>query len=129
MQNYTLTLTKEIGKLWILEDIKPFHKNFNQFFNENLGHDIGKVMTSGCTNHVLDILAGEDRKMNVQVSLTDERAELPGCVEFELVKTGSLAARYLVNNCPGMPQLEAWVNDPARIIFKAYPRFAYIKKI
>lgn len=126
--NHTLTLTKEIGKLWILKDINPFRKNFNQFFNENLGHDIGKLMTCGCTNYVLDILAGEDKNMVIDFRMAQERMELPGFVEFELIEPGSLAAKYYVNNCPGKPQLQAWVNDSVKVIFKEYPKFAYIQK-
>lgn len=126
--NHTLTLTKEIGKLWILKDINPFRKNFNQFFNENLGHDIGKLMTCGCTNYVLDILAGEDKNMVIDFRMAQERVELPGFVEFELIEPGSLTAKYHVNNCPGKPQLQAWVNDSVKVIFKEYPKFAYIQK-
>ena len=55
-KNYTLTFTKEIGKLWILKDFTPLGKNFARFFDENLGHDIGKLMTVGCPNYVLDRL-------------------------------------------------------------------------
>jgi hypothetical protein len=33
-----------------------------------------------------------------------------------------------VNNCPGKPQLEAWVNGSIREIIKTFPAFAYIKK-
>lgn len=127
-KNYTLTLTKEIGKLWILKDVDPFRKNFERFFNEDLGHDIGKLMTCGCTNFVLDILAGEDKKMVIDIRMAAERIELPGYVEFELVETGTLAAQYLVNGCPGMPQLQAWLNHSAKVIFKEYPKFAYIRR-
>jgi len=128
-RNHTLTLTKEIGKLWILKDIEPFRKNFERFFDDNLGHDIGKLTTCGCTNYVLDILAGEDKTMVIDFRMAQERVELPGFVEFELVEPGSLAAMYHVNNCPGMPQLKAWVNDSVRVIFNEYPKFAYIKRV
>lgn len=127
--NYTLTLTKEIGNLWILKDINPFRTNFERFFDEKLGHDIGKLMTCGCTNYVLDILAGEDKKMVIDFRMAHDRVELPGFVEFELVEPGRLAAKYHVNNCPEKPQLQAWVNDSARVIFKEYPKFAYIKRL
>ena len=127
-KNYTLTLTKEIGKLWILKDIHPFRKNFELFFDQDLGHDIGRVMTCGCTNHVLDILAGEEKRIEIDFRTAKERMDLPGYVEFELVKPCSLAAEYLVNNCPGRPQMQAWVNASVRQIFREYPAFAYIKK-
>ena len=51
-KNYTLTFTKETGKLWILKDFAPLGKNFARFFDENLGHDIGKLITVGCPNYV-----------------------------------------------------------------------------
>lgn len=60
-KNYTLTFIKETGKLWILKDFAPLGKNFERFFEENLGHDIGKLSSVGCPNYVLDILAGEVR--------------------------------------------------------------------
>lgn len=127
--NHTLTLSREMGRLWILKDIKPFRKNFERFFEENLGHDIGKLVTCGCPNYVLDILADEDKKMDIDFRMAQERVELPGFVEFELVETGNQAAKYHVNDCPGKPQLEAWVSDSFKQIFKEYPRFAYIKKM
>lgn len=127
-KNYTLTLTKEIGKLWILKDIDPFRKNFERFFDEDLGHDIGKLMTCGCTNYVLDILAGEEKKMLIDLRIASERVDMPGYVEFELKDPCRLAAKYHVNNCPGKPQLQAWVSSSAKEILREYPAFAYIKK-
>lgn len=128
-KNYTLTLTKEIGKLWILKDFAPLGKNFERFFEENLGHDIGKLVSIGCPNYVLDILAGEDKKMEIELKVAAEREELPGFVEFELVAPYRLSAKYYVNNCPGKPQLEAWVSNTAKDFLKEYPAFAYIRKI
>lgn len=43
------------------------------------------------------------------------------------MRTGE-SARYYVNNCPGKPQLEAWISSACKQIFKEYPAFAYIKK-
>lgn len=126
--NYTLTLTKEIGKLWILKDVEPFRKDFERFFEEDLGHDIGKLMTCGCTNYVLDILSGGDKKMQLEIRMSSERLDLPVHVEFERVKSCKLAAQYHVNNCPGKPQMEAWVSASAREIFREFPAFAYIRK-
>ena len=60
-KNYTLTFTKETGKLWILKDFAPLGKSFARFFDENLGHDIGKLITVGCPNYVLDLLAEQGR--------------------------------------------------------------------
>lgn len=128
-KNYTLTFIKETGKLWILKDFAPLGKNFERFFEENLGHDIGKLASVGCPNYVLDILAGEDRKMDIELRVAAERVELPGFVEFELVTPCRLSAKYYVNNCPGKPQLEAWVSDTAKAFLKNYPAFAYIKKL
>ena len=124
----TLVLTKEIGKLWILKDVTPFRKNFEQFFDKELGHDIGKLMTCGCANDVLDILAAGDTKMEVDLRMSSERVELPDYVEFALVEPCPLAAKYYVNNCPGRPRMVAWVSASAKEIFKPYPVFAYIKK-
>lgn len=127
-KDYTLTLTKEIGKLWMLKDIKPFHKNFDLFFNQDLEHDFIKVTACGCTNYILDLLAGEDKRMSIELRIAAERVDLPGYIEFELVKPYSLSARYYVNNCPGKPQLETWADASAKQYFKAYPVFAYIKR-
>jgi len=55
--------------------------------------------------------------------------ELPGFVEFELVKPCPLSAKYHVNNCPDMPQLEAWIDVPFKQIFREYPAYIYIKKM
>ena len=128
-KNFTLTLIKEIGKLWILKGIDPFRKNFDRFFEEDLRHDIGKLITVGCTNYVLDILSGEEKRMDIDLRVASERVELPGYVEFELVSTSSLSAKYYVNGCPGKPQLEAWVSNTVKDILREYPAFAYIKKI
>lgn len=127
-KNYTLTFTKEIGKLWILKDFDPLGKSFARFFEENLGHDIGKLIAIGCPNYVLDILAGEQKQLEIDLRISPERVELPGFVEFELVGTGSLSAKYYVNDCPGKPQLEAWVSNTVKAFLKDYPAFAYIKK-
>lgn len=128
-KNYTLTFTKEIGKLWILKDFAPLGKNFARFFDENLGHDIGKLMTVGCPNYVLDTLADGQNRLEIDLRIAAERVDLPGYVEFERVDTGSLSAKYHVNNCPGKPQLEAWVSNTVKAFLKEYPAFAYIKKI
>ncbi|MBR6002153.1 MAG: hypothetical protein IK045_04755 [Bacteroidales bacterium] len=127
-KNYTLTLTKEIGKLWMLKNVKPFHKDFELFFEQDLGRDFGKLMTCGCTNYVLDLLAGEAKKMELDFRIAPKRIEMPGYVEFELVATYNLSAKYHVNNCPGEPQLQAWAGTSTRQIFKEYPVFAYIRK-
>lgn len=71
----------------------------------------------------------EDRKMDIELRVAAERVELPGFVEFELVTPCRLSAKYYVNNCPGKPQLEAWVSDTAKAFLKDYPAFAYIKKL
>lgn len=128
-KNYTLTFTKEIGKLWILKDFAPLGKNFERFFEENLGHDIGKLVSVGCPNYVLDLLAGEEKQMEIDLRIATERVELPEFVEFELVTPSRLSAKYHVNNCPGKPQLEAWVSDTAKAFLKDYPAFAYIKRL
>ena len=127
-KNYTLTFTKEIGKLWILKDFAPLGKNFERFFEENLGHDIGKLVSVGCPNYILDILAGEEKKMDIELRVAAERVEMPGFVEFELVTPCRLSAKYHVNNCLGKPQLEAWVSDTAKAFLKDYPTFAYIRR-
>ena len=54
-KNYTLTFTKESGNLWILKDFDPLGKSFERFFEENLGHDIGKLMICGCANYIPSI--------------------------------------------------------------------------
>ena len=72
-KNHTLTLTKEIGKLWIIEDINPFGKKFDRFFDENLGHDISKLTFIGATNYVLDILAGDAKRMDIELCMTSEK--------------------------------------------------------
>ena len=127
-KNHTLTLTKEIGKLWIIEDINPFGKKFDRFFDENLGHDISKLTFIGAANYVLDILAGDAKRMDIELCMTSEKMNLPGYVEFARVDIGSLSAKYHVNDCPGQPQMEAWISSSCKQIFKDYPAFAYIKK-
>ena len=127
-KSHTLTLSKEIGNLWTLQDITPFGKKFAQFFDENLGHDISKLTVISAVSYVLDILAGDSNRMDVELCMADERLNLPGYVEFALVDTGNLAAKYHVNNCPGCPQLQAWVNASVKKFFKDYPAFAYIRK-
>lgn len=127
-KSYTLTFTKETGKLWILKDFAPLGKNFDRFFEENLGHDIGKLITVGCPNYVLDILAGDEKRLEIDLRIAPERVDLPGFVEFELVQPCRLSAKYHVNGCPGKPQLEAWVSDTVKAFLKDYPAFAYIKR-
>jgi len=124
----TVTLKKEIGKLWIVEDVIPFHKRFERFFEEDLGHDIGKLTLIGTANYVLDLLAGGQKHLSLELVLADGRLKLPDAIEFELVEVGSLSAKYYVNNCPDHPQLEAWISSSAKKIFKEYPAFAYIWK-
>lgn len=127
-KNYTISLSKEIGKLWIANDINPFRVPFLLFYDKELGHDVGNVMTCGATNDILDILAAGETRMNLDLRIASERVVLPGYVEFELVQAFNLSAKYLVNNCPERPQMIAWVNSSVRVIFKDYPLFAYIKK-
>ena len=129
IKSQTLTLTKEIGTQWIIKDINPFRKVFERYFDEDLGHDVSKLTACGCMNYVLSILAGDNKVMDLELRMSDERVDLTGYVEFELVDPGHLAAKYYVNNCPGCPQLVAWVNASAKKIFKGYPAFAYIKKV
>ncbi len=125
---YTLSLSKKTGKLWILEDVTPFFKPFKTYYFQEMGHDISKIMTSGTGNMVLDILADGDTEMNIELRISEERLNLPGFVEFELVAPFNLSAKYHVNNCPGCPQMEAWFNSSVKEIFRQYPTFAYIKK-
>ncbi len=112
----------------MLDDITPFYRKFQSHFDEKMGHDLLKLTVIGAANQVLDILAGDDKEMKVDLVISDERMSLPGHVEFELVAPGSMAAKYHVNNCPGMPQLVAWSNASVKEIIKTYPAFAYIKK-
>lgn len=127
-KNYTLTFTKEIGKLWILNGFAPLGKSFDRFFDENLGHDIGKLIAVGCPNYILDILAGKETRIDIDLRIAPERVDLPGFIEFELVDAGRLSAKYHVNNCPEKPQLEAWVSNTVKAFLKEYPAFAYIKR-
>ena len=126
--NYTLSFSRNYGKLWMLDDITPFYRKFQHHFDEKMGHDFLKLTVCGASNQVLDIIAEGDREMKVELVLSDERIDLPGHVEFQLVTPGNQASRYHVNNCPGMPQLVAWVNASVKEIIKAYPVFAYIRK-
>lgn len=128
-KKHTITLNKEIGNLWIIEDINPFVKKFERFFDEELAHDISKLTFIGAANEVLDILAGDAKKMSIELCMFPERQELPGYVEFERVEIGHLAAKYYVNNCPGKPQLKAWISCACTKIFKDYPAFAYIRVV
>jgi hypothetical protein len=66
--------------------------------------------------------------MSIELKISEERLNLPGFVEFELVAPFNLSAKYHVNNCPGCPQMEAWFNSSVKEIFRQYPTFAYIKK-
>lgn len=113
----------------MLDDVTPFPRKFQSYFDEKMGHDLLKLTVISAANQVLDILAGDDKEMKVELVISDERIDLPGHVEFELVAHGSMAAKYHVNNCPGMPQLVAWSNASVKEIVKTYPAFAYIKKL
>lgn len=126
-KNHTVTLSKEIGNLWIIKDVSPFRKNFERFYDEDLNHDISKLTLIGATNYVLDILAGERKRMDVELLMSTGHLDLPDHVEFELVARYRLSAKYYVNNCPGRPQLIAWASSTAKDMFKDYPAFAYIK--
>jgi len=92
--------SKTIGKLWTLDNVMPFRKAFQIYYFDDMGHDLCKITACGAGN-----------------------------VEFELVQPCRLAAGYLVNNCPGCPQLEAWGNASIKEIVRQYPLFAYIKKM
>lgn len=108
---------------------KAFEAKQKQNAENDLKHDIGKLMTCGCTNYILDRLAGQDKKMNLKIRISSKKVKLPGFIEFELTDTYCLSARYLVNKCPGNPQLEAWVNPSVKQIFDEYPAFAYIQRV
>ncbi len=124
----TLTLSKNFGKLWMLDDVTPYYKKFQTHFDEKMGHDLLKLTVGVVGSKVLDILAEGDKEMAVELVTSDERVKMPGYVEFELAGAGNLASKYYVNNCPGMPQLEAWINGSIREIIKSFPAFAYIRK-
>lgn len=126
--NRTLTLSKNYGRLWMLDDVQPFYKKFQTHFDEKMGHDLLKLTVGVVGSKVLDILADGATEMAVELVTSDERLQLADYVEFELVEQGHLAAKYYVNNCPGKPQLEAWFNTSVREIIKAFPAFAYIRK-
>lgn len=126
--NRTLTFTKNNGNLWMLEDVTPFYKKFQTHFAEKMGGDNLKVTVGVVGSKVLDILADGAQEMNIELVTSETRVKMPDYVEFELVDSGNKAAKYYVNNCPGMPQLEAWVNASVKEIIKDYPTYAYIKK-
>lgn len=126
--DYTLSLSKHFGRLWMLDDITPFYKKFQNHFSGEMGGDYLKITTCGAGNHVLDILAGEDRDMEIELRISPERVKLPGYVEFELASEGKMAAKYYVNDCPGVPQLAAWFNVSVKEIVKGFPPFAYIRR-
>ena len=126
-KNYTLSLSKKTGKLWMLDDVTPFQKKFQNYFFDEMGHDLCKITACGVGNFVLDILAGEETGIKIDLRISEERVDLPGFVEFELVDPGNLAAKYYVNSCPGQPQLQAWFNASIKEIVKKYPPYAYIK--
>jgi len=126
--DYTLSLSKKTGKLWMLDDVKPFPKEFQDYFSLEMGHDYCKITACGAGNYVLDVLAGGEKEMRIELKLSKERLALPDYVEFELVQPCPLAAKYLVNNCPGSAQMEAWFNASIKEIVRQYPPFAYIKK-
>lgn len=125
--NRTLLLSKNSGNLWMLDDIKPF-VDFKKHFDEKMSHDLLKLTVGVVGSKVLDILAEGKKEMAVELVTSDERIDMPGYVEFELADAGNLASKYYVNNCPGMPQLEAWINGSVRLLIKASPAFAYIRK-
>ena len=127
--DYTLTFSRKIGKLWMLDDVTPFPRKFQNYFFDDMGHDLCKITACGAGNHILDVLSGGENEMRIELRISKERVKLPDYVEFELVQPCSLAARYHVNNCPGHPQLEAWFNASVKQIVKQYPPFAYIRKI
>ena len=112
----------------MLDDVTPFYRKFQSHFDEKMGHDLLKLTVIGAANQVLDILAEGVKEMAVELVTSAERLALPGYVEFELISPGSQAAKYHVNNCPGMPQLVAWSNASVKEIIKTYPAFAYIRK-
>ena len=127
-KNYTLSFSKKIGKLWMLDDVTPFQKKFQNYFFDDMGHDLCKVTACGAGNYVLDILAGGQTEMTIDLRISEERVDMPDFVEFELIDPCNLAAKYYVNNCPGHPQLQAWFNASIKEIVKQYPPFAYIRK-
>lgn len=123
----TLTLSKNYGNLWLLDDIKPF-VDFKKHFDEKMSHDLLKLTVGVVGSMVLDILADGKTDMNVELVTSEERMDMPGYVEFELADAGNLASKYYVNGCPGMPQLQAWINSSAKLLIKTFPAFAYIRK-
>lgn len=126
--DYTLTFSKKIGKLWMLDDVTPFPKRFQTYFFDEMGHDFCKITACGAGNYVLDILAEGGTELAIELKISKERVSLPDYVEFELIQPYDLSAKYHVNNCPGCPQLEAWFNASIKQIVRQYPPFAYIKK-
>lgn len=130
-RNFTLSMYKEIGKLWIISNIRPLpvNKSFKRYFEEDLSSDIGKLMACGTTNLVLDVLAGEDRQMQVDIRFSPERLDMPGYVEFVRLASYNLSAKYHVTNCPGRPLMEAWMCATSKAYFREYPAFAYVKKM
>lgn len=126
--NRTLSLSKNIGNLWMLDDVTPYYKKFQTHFDEKMGHDLLKLTVGVVGSKVLDILADGATEMAVELVISDERADMPGYVEFELADAGNLASKYYVNGCPGMPQLEAWINASVKEIIKSFPTFAYIRR-
>lgn len=127
-KNYTLCFSKNFGKLWMLDDVTPFPKKFQTFFTDDMGHDFLKLTACGAENRVLDILASGETEMRIDLVVAEERLNMPGYVEFELVEAGKLAAKYYVNNIPNHPQFIAWPSNTVKTIIRAYPAFAYIKK-
>lgn len=130
-KNLTLSLSKEIGNLWIVTDVQPCPsslKKFPQYFEEDLDNDIAKLTTFGAVTLVLDTLAGEEKKMDVEILMADEHTDYPASVEFELADPGVMAAKYYVNNCPGHPRLIAWMNVSAKKIIRGFPAFAYVRR-
>ena len=126
--NRALTLSRNFGKLWMLDDIKPYYVDFKKHFDEKMGHDLLKLTVGVVGSKVLDILADGVKEMDVELVISDERLKMADYVEFELVEQDCFAAKYHVNNCPGTPQLQAWINGTVKEIIKAYPAFAYIRK-
>ena len=126
--DYTLTFSKNYGRLWMLDDITPYYTRFQKHFADKMGNDNLKLTVIAAANRVLDILAGGETEMKIELRIAEERVKLPDYVEFERVDIGTNAAKYLVNGCPGAPQMIAWTNASVKEIIKDYPAFAYIRK-
>lgn len=62
------------------------YRNLDRYFFNEMGHDFCKLTTCGAGNYVLDILAGGETEMIIELRMSKERVNLPGYVEFELVQ-------------------------------------------